>query len=556
MHLRLTAVSFLPDFQPFLDLIFRHMTNDTVTPSGAKAESKSRDGVGWLVISGILLAALFVFRCKVTTERFLDPDELVQLNAAYFVTQGETLYGSFFENHPPLTVLLLQPIVRSTDDPETMIKRARLLMLGFTMAILIAVARLAFLVGGRSGAVIAAALLFSHSFFFQKTLEVRPDVPALFFFVLALVVLVRGVSSESWYRLILGGALFSVAGLFTPKVIYAAFGATLAASFSGNAVNRPGVRSMRKLGLIILGAALVGVLASAEMYRRGMLTGFLTDVIGTSVRMTIDDPAMYRWRFLSQMATINLGTCLLALLGMVVLAKKRMNVPTGLTPVVFTSLATGFLGLFLNQAPLRQLYLPFLPQVVVLASVGILTVVRAIHRRFPRPLASAALLAILLSVVLPPTLSVRNDLEPMEEQLTILNKVLDLTSHHDRVFDCFTGLYLTRLPAYRYFYLNTDVQRLFTRDELRREVRQALRQPEVKLVITDPDFSHLPRSIHRLAGTEFAPVPDYPFPAYQEVMWNAVIPRLPSVVLKKRLRGVVPLMVVVNKLNIFDARRF
>ena len=44
---------------------------------------------------------------------------------ASFVAQGETLYLDFFENHPPLTYPLLQPVVRSSSDPGAIVTRAR-----------------------------------------------------------------------------------------------------------------------------------------------------------------------------------------------------------------------------------------------------------------------------------------------------------------------------------------------------------------------------------------------------------------------------------------------
>jgi hypothetical protein len=93
----------------------------------------------------------------------------------------------------------------------------------------------------------------------------------------------------------------------------------------------------------------------------------------------------------------------------------------------------------------------------------------------------------------------------------VLDKVLSLTGRDDRVFDCWTGLYLTRKPAFRYFYLNTDVQRLFDPAVLEREVLQALRNPDVRLVIADPDCERLPPGIQLYVQREFAPVAEWPF---------------------------------------------
>ena len=86
-------------------------------------------------LAALVLISLLGFRMALGPDRFLDNDELVHLNGAYFISQGETIYGSFFENHPPLLAWALQPIVRSTDSPETMISRARILILIFQLGI-------------------------------------------------------------------------------------------------------------------------------------------------------------------------------------------------------------------------------------------------------------------------------------------------------------------------------------------------------------------------------------------------------------------------------------
>jgi hypothetical protein len=93
----------------------------------------------------------------------------------------------------------------------------------------------------------------------------------------------------------------------------------------------------------------------------------------------------------------------------------------------------------------------------------------------------------------------------MDAQLRTINTVVALTSPDDRVFDSGTGLYLTRLPAYRYFYLNTDVLRLRPPEEWTREVLAALQNPRVKVAFAE-DF--LPGPIVEFVRDRFAPIPE------------------------------------------------
>jgi hypothetical protein len=101
--------------------------------------SENRFGILVLGISVPLLVVSLALLLRTAEARFIDKDELEHLNAASFIAQGETLYVSFFENHPPLTPLVLQPIVRSSDDPEVVIARGRMLSFVFDRGILPAI---------------------------------------------------------------------------------------------------------------------------------------------------------------------------------------------------------------------------------------------------------------------------------------------------------------------------------------------------------------------------------------------------------------------------------
>jgi hypothetical protein len=423
------------------------------------------------------------------------------------------MYKSFFENHPPLTAALLQPVVRSTDDPEVMIRRGRLLMLALAAGVLGAVGLLARHVGGWSASAPAAALLLGHTFFFQKILEVRPDVPALLLWTVSLLVLLRAASGGRRPWMVTAGALLCLAGLFTPKVIYAAAGATLAAAFAAGQ-RSPDHRARAAIGtlaFILLGASLVAAAAAAFMARYGILGGFLVDVLQLGRKLRIDDPAWFRWTYLKMTLALNAPTWILAALGIAALWRGRRAAPAGHVHILFWSLGAGLLGLFLIQAPLRQYFLTFLPQVAVLGALGAKALGSWSAARWGRVGADLVLIFILLLATLPAAGSMYRSAPSMERQLAVVRKVIEVTGRDDRVLDCWTGLYLTRLPAYRYFFLNSDVQRLIPPAQLQRDLLTALEDPRVKLVIAGPYFELLPASVHQFVKDKFDPLPQLPF---------------------------------------------
>ena len=463
------------------------------------------------LITFLFLVALLAFLAYQSADRQLDQDELEHLNSAYFVRQGETIYGTFFENHPPLTAILLQPVVRSSDDPEAMIHRARALMLVLSAAILVAVGFLAKPLGGWLSSLLAAVLLLAQTFYFQKTMEVRPDVPALLLLVLGSILLTRAAARGAYGWPIAAGAVLSTAGLFTPKVVYAAAGATLAASFvaGSGAGSRRGRATLETLALIAAGATVVAAIAAAEMARRGLLEAFFADVVLTSLRLRIDDPVAFRRFYVQTTLGTSTACWALAVLGIGVLLRKRRELPPGYVAVLCASLTGGLVGLFLIEAPMRQYFLTFLPQVAIAGAAGLTAILRWSQRSWRNPATAAVLVALLLAATVPPVVALRSA-PPMTGQLLVLRKVRELTTRDDRVLDCWTGLYLTRLPAYRYFFLNSDIQRLIPPDTLEQDLLRVLDDPRVTLVVVDEYCKRLPRKVLRLVGEKFAPTPRFP----------------------------------------------
>src|SRR5688572_30298650 len=86
------------------------------------------------------------------------PDEIEYLHAAWLMKNGETLYVTFFEHHPPFLFAALRPI--AGDDVRPYFVRARLLSGAFALIALVAYAAIVWRVRAE-GAPIALALIFA-----------------------------------------------------------------------------------------------------------------------------------------------------------------------------------------------------------------------------------------------------------------------------------------------------------------------------------------------------------------------------------------------------------
>lgn len=172
----------------------------------------------WAGLAAVLLGAL-ALRAGLAVHRYYDTDELEHLHAALLVAHGNLPFRDFFEHHGPLFYAALAPVVAPASDPVDKALAGRLFMSLFWLCSLMLVAR------PRKGSdrlegVLAAAWLAWFGAFAQKSLEIRPDVPAAFLIVAAAYALSRTERAAAAAT----GALLGLALWFSPKAVFPAAG--------------------------------------------------------------------------------------------------------------------------------------------------------------------------------------------------------------------------------------------------------------------------------------------------------------------------------------------
>jgi 4-amino-4-deoxy-L-arabinose transferase-like glycosyltransferase len=128
-----------------------------------------------------IIVVLAVYRVTIlSVQRSFDTDEFEHIQDAWLISQGFSIYRDFFEHHPPLLYLFLAPLFAFFDESEALFI-ARMSMVPFAVGILAMTYLIAAKIRGRLAGVIACALLSTLVVFQQKSIEIRPDVPAVFF---------------------------------------------------------------------------------------------------------------------------------------------------------------------------------------------------------------------------------------------------------------------------------------------------------------------------------------------------------------------------------------
>lgn len=167
------------------------------------------------------LAAVFaVLTLALSVFRFLDNDELEHLHSAWLVLSGGLPYVDFFQHHHPLLWYCLAPVLAVTGQSASAVIAFRLLYFLLTLAILGATYRLASECrASRDAAWLSVALLVSMTTFTYVAIEIRPDVPQVFFGVLSAIFLVRLCRSGAARDAARAGAFAAVSFLFLQKAV-------------------------------------------------------------------------------------------------------------------------------------------------------------------------------------------------------------------------------------------------------------------------------------------------------------------------------------------------
>jgi hypothetical protein len=213
---------------------------DEGPPSAAVRGAPPQGGSGWDPGCWFLLAAIVVLlaaRVPLVLLRAVDNDEFEHAHAAWSVFRGLVPYRDFFEHHTPWYHFTLSPFFRwfpvaeSFDAARHFLIFARFLSLALTALSAVLVFLVGRLGASRRVGLLAALFFVGQPALIHRTLEIRPDVLALAFFVAALWFLRHGFLAQEalparrlrWF--VGGGLCLGATVMCTQKMLFALPGA-------------------------------------------------------------------------------------------------------------------------------------------------------------------------------------------------------------------------------------------------------------------------------------------------------------------------------------------
>jgi len=423
----------------------------------------------------VLTVALLAARIPIAAVRYFDPDELEHSHAAWCVFKGLVPYRDFFEHHTPWYYYLLAPffslrwfaVDQSFDSARHFLLFARgssLVLCALAVLLLVRVGFVSLGPGRRAG-LLAGLLLAAQPVVIQKTMEIRPDVLALPFFIAGLWFLSRGLLEASdrrrlgWFAA--GGLALGAAIMCTQKMLF-----VLPGAFTGLGLwalaGRPRWAPPRWAALLVVlaGVALPGLLTwgSFALHDGGgafFRNNFLLNV---------------KWRLrtgrnvLDTLAT-SWPVAVLAVVGALPTLRRlhRRAAPDHGDVLLLCTLAGLLAGIAVMPVPYRQYYLMPLAVACLLAAKGLVLLVDLAPRRAQAWLVAGAATVLLIW----PVRDLKQSFAYQDPgQMNRLRYVLEHTAPDDPVMDGWLGTGVFRPHAFYYFFMHPELRAMVSKQEI------------------------------------------------------------------------------------------
>lgn len=449
--------------------------NQTAGPATpAPAATASRRSIAYSLYFLIVLTVGFLAaRIPVIIHRFFDVDEFEHTHAAWCVFKGLVPYRDFFEHHTPWYYYLIGPFFRFFAVDSSFESAKHFLVFGRLMSLLLTILSVVvIIVIGRLWAntkvgLLAGFFLVSQPVVFQKTVEMRPDVFGLPFFLGCLALLVSALDLRTnsprkrWACLVGAGLCLGAAIMCTQKMLFAipgmAIGLGIWAVFADQRTD--GKAALRLLSTVACGLAM-GVPAALTWALFALGHGGYAFIANNFLLNS-------KWTHVSHEQLLKVletswPVLILSLLGATASLYEffRRGQRQFATIVLVTTLLGLIVGILVVPGAHRQYYLMPLPIVCLFAAQGLSWLIELGRRPWVLVAATIAL------AILPIQALAEAYREPNDAQLAKLRFVLENTKPTDVVMDGIQGMGVFRPHAIYYYFLHAESLEMLTREQL------------------------------------------------------------------------------------------
>ncbi len=318
-----------------------------------------------IILIFILLA--FALRIPILQVRYYDPDEFQHLHGARQIYYGEIPYRDYFDHHTPFIHFILSLLYPIVGENVIILDVARYLMLLFTIAILILTFILAKKLYNIDTGLFSVFYLSYVLMFLEKTVEIRPDMGAVAFWLGSMVLMIKGVQIKTTKKLFLySGISMGVALMFTQKSMFGLPGIFLSLiyPFIDHRISINWKQNIKFILFFGLGIAIPIGLTCLFFLAHGALWDFIycNFIINSQWKIRFSPKG-----YITQLITQNPFFVVLSLSGLlanIVWLHRQEEVSKGIYIPIFCTISV-IAGLFVLPVPYRQYYQLFLPLLAI-----------------------------------------------------------------------------------------------------------------------------------------------------------------------------------------------
>jgi 4-amino-4-deoxy-L-arabinose transferase-like glycosyltransferase len=184
-----------------------------------KMTSRHREGHDRVLL--ILIAFFLLTAIILSLFRYFDHDELEHVHSAWYILQGKIPYLDFYQNHNPVLWFLIAPLILFFGKGTVILFISRALMLLLLMGIALSVRSISREAGSsKREANYSALLVLSCTTVLNTAMEIRPDVPQVFFGLLSCLYFLRYLKNRQPLQMTCAGFFAGVSFVVLQKSVF------------------------------------------------------------------------------------------------------------------------------------------------------------------------------------------------------------------------------------------------------------------------------------------------------------------------------------------------
>ena len=451
------------------------------------------------LIFGIVILLIFIalaFRIFLAPIKNIGKDEFVSLHSSWLISQGKVPYRDFLISYPPTLGIFLYPLFKLFNESIAIIFISRYIILFFDILIAIAVYKIAKEFFDNDIAILSVLALLYEPIFFHKGMQIRPDVPMTFFWLISFYLIIKGIDKSK--NLFLAGLSLGIGFCFKQYMLIGLLTLLVSVMIYHKYTGVNGIkRIFTQQFTILVGFSLPLIILLGYLHFNNAMGNFAYLNFKAYIELTYSHTLYEKIQLFLRKALIDLffwgSTFFILLIKTNDLFKNKL-------PSKEIFLLTPFFiflpAIFLFIYSWEQYYLPLIPIASIYVGLIIEKILNIKSGSFHR--------YILITFLL-----VNGILAPMYymywwttqrnyEQIETINYVLSITTPEDCVFDRM-GMYIFRNHAYGHWVIAIPI----IRDPGLSKIPKSLEKGQCKVIIDDGFIKDLPKNVQDYVGEHY-----------------------------------------------------